>query len=460
MRRALLVGPFMQRCDFAPSPATRMSGYRRYLPLHGWGALFVVPACRCTLEDATRADAIGRTAEGDIVFDGTDAAALEAVQEVVREWVGNAEAEPLVLRPALRAGGRVARWIESADAEDKMSRHLTPLTGAAASGPRPTVAGWWTRAVGHQAARRRMLTAITSHLATSFVPDVVLGSHGYAPEVRAAAAAAARGGAPFVLEMRDALTRGWRPAWEAAELSRVWTSARQASGVVHVTADEAGHDRWWLARRAQRAVIEAGFDAEEWSTLRGEAPVPRDFVLRFTGSLLPQRDLSLFGRVLDAFIASAPADRADVSFEYYGASVAEAQQWAATLGPAREHVKVVGRVDRRRACLAMASATALVLPTFPGAPGGRFYEYLGSGRPILAVGPDDPAVTTALRRTGAGVAVEDPDDAARVLEDWLGRFRAGRPLTSSDESALRSYTRERRAGELASFFDRLAAARR
>jgi len=88
---------------------------------------------------------------------------------------------------------------------------------------------------------------------------------------------------------------------------------------------------------------------------------------------------------------------------------------------------------------------------------GKIYEYLASGRPILAVLDPGPAADL-IRRLEAGVVVR-PGDVAGVLSalrDWLSRFARGERLgTRIPEPALRGLDRREAAARAASVLGRI-----
>jgi glycosyltransferase involved in cell wall biosynthesis len=80
------------------------------------------------------------------------------------------------------------------------------------------------------------------------------------------------------------------------------------------------------------------------------------------------------------------------------------------------------RIEKEKALSIMVQADILILlinnePKWYHASPGKLYEYLYSGRPILAIAPDG-AAAKLLRESGAGCVVhpEDIDDLSNILE--------------------------------------------
>ena len=88
----------------------------------------------------------------------------------------------------------------------------------------------------------------------------------------------------------------------------------------------------------------------------------------------------------------------------------------------------------------------------------KIFDYIGSGRPVLAFGPVDGDAAVILTRTGGGKMFdyEDSEGAAKWIEEMFTRWQKGESLqnTSSDYS---EYTRRNLTGKLARLFDQASA---
>ena len=73
---------------------------------------------------------------------------------------------------------------------------------------------------------------------------------------------------------------------------------------------------------------------------------------------------------------------------------------------------------------------------------GKFFEYLASGRPILALGATDGDVADILQETGAGKIVDFEDEAgmkATVL-DFYNHYKNGKLV--SNPADCQKYSRK------------------
>ena len=85
---------------------------------------------------------------------------------------------------------------------------------------------------------------------------------------------------------------------------------------------------------------------------------------------------------------------------------------------------------------------------------GKTYEYLATGRPILAAVPEGDA-RTCLAEAGTGVICGpgDVDDMVRILRDQLERFRLGLPPPELRHDVASRYDYRHLTRALAEVFD-------
>jgi glycosyltransferase involved in cell wall biosynthesis len=123
-------------------------------------------------------------------------------------------------------------------------------------------------------------------------------------------------------------------------------------------------------------------------------------------------------------------------------------------------VELRGQVPYSEALAEMRRANILLLLDSPGRRAGvpaKLYEYLGSGRPVLALAEPDGDTAVVLQRSGVLHRVVAPGDVAAIRQALveLGEaVRTGRPAVA-DPEALRQLTRESVAGDLAQLLTRL-----
>lgn len=124
-------------------------------------------------------------------------------------------------------------------------------------------------------------------------------------------------------------------------------------------------------------------------------------------------------------------------------------------------IERVGYVDYDQHLRVLKNSDALLLVLSRGEKSrgwipSKFFQYLGTGNPILAMAPEGE-VREIVRETGAGVCVE-PDDvagASRAIEELYDGWRSRAPARSRDADAIARYERRNLTQALARVLDRL-----
>jgi glycosyltransferase involved in cell wall biosynthesis len=119
-------------------------------------------------------------------------------------------------------------------------------------------------------------------------------------------------------------------------------------------------------------------------------------------------------------------------------------------------VQALGPLPRRETLRRVLDSDLLLLlgHNFTVQVPGKLYEYLRSGKPILALAPAG-AQTDLLHATGGAWIVEpdDVDGAGEAIRDAYRRWLAGQPGPKADARLVRAFDRRVLAGLLAAEFD-------
>lgn len=251
---------------------------------------------------------------------------------------------------------------------------------------------------------------------------------------------------PWLADFRDlwfrdmTLYRSWLAATAAGPLNRWLVSGAKALSTV----SRGLHDR--LAGYLGREVVvsyNGFFSGEHAASARPAADGLKHLV--YTGRLYPgKRDPEPLFRAL----ASLP-ERQGLRVDFYGHD----DPWLR--GLVEKHgvqgcVTMHGFVPYRESVALQRSADVLLFldwmdVTAEGVLTGKLFEYLGSARPILALGPRKNSEAAAIiAETGAGVTLVGDDEIARYLRDFVSNPR---PKDVPAEAVAR-FSRERQAVEL------------
>ena len=90
---------------------------------------------------------------------------------------------------------------------------------------------------------------------------------------------------------------------------------------------------------------------------------------------------------------------------------------------------------------------------------GKIFEYLASGRPVLALGPPDGDAADILRTTSGGemYAHDDVDGVTAAIRRHYSAWESGEPLGGATRTAAAPYSRRAQARELADLLTEISA---
>jgi glycosyltransferase involved in cell wall biosynthesis len=169
---------------------------------------------------------------------------------------------------------------------------------------------------------------------------------------------------------------------------------------------------------AKFQLIPNGCDPREFEALTQPPVIPRDsFVLLHAGSLYAGRSPVPLLKAIAVAIAAGTVDRSRFRLRFLGQighASFDLSQAARDLH-LEEIIEVVPRVPREESLQAMRSASCLLLlqPGHTVSVPGKLYEYLASGRPILAIA-EEGETADIVRRSGVGVSVTPGDEPGMV----------------------------------------------
>src|SRR5262249_14517793 len=125
-------------------------------------------------------------------------------------------------------------------------------------------------------------------------------------------------------------------------------------------------------------------------------------------------------------------------------------------------VHLCGQVSRQESLLRQRESQLLFLPVWSdpeetGQHSGKVFEYLGSGRPILAVGHARSVVTELLEETGAGQHVTTEEELRAFLMKAYAEFQLqGAVRYAARPAAIAKYTHREMAARFAELLDSIA----
>jgi len=271
-----------------------------------------------------------------------------------------------------------------------------------------------------------------------------------------------RAGVKWVADFRDAWSRHHlrRDLWTGCRgLNRAWERRvlRAADGLVANNDAMAADMRALAGKDVRLLTLPNGFDPAELTPPLPKA-APGDFVVVHNGSFRGGRRANV---ILEAWARARAADAAFASrakLYLIGINRDDDRDAARALGLG-DVVFDVGYVAHAEAVRACAAADLLLLAMAPeeGASliPGKVYEYLGTGRPILAAVPEG-AARDLLARAATDAKAVPPADAAAIAAALLEAFRraaAGISVPGRPSDAATAFARPGQVAALSSFLE-------
>jgi len=296
--------------------------------------------------------------------------------------------------------------------------------------------------------------------------DAILSSTPPVTNHIVASALARLTGVPWLADYRDPFTGN--AYWEHTRVQRLVAPAlerlilRPAGAVTTVSRPLADDLEALLGDRpAGVHEVTNGYDPDDFT---GDVtPRAGVFSLTFTGLLYGgKRELRPLLEVIEDLVSEGRVDPAKIRVRMFGPVYPELEEARDRLRHP-EIVEINGVVSRGVSIEMQRKSTVLLNviwddPYTAKGYGGKIFEYLAAGRPVLAWNPSGGVLDDLIQRTGAGVSVKDGPALKAVLEEWLDEFdRTGTVTFRGDPDEVRKYGWDRLSGEFAGILDRLVS---
>lgn len=200
-------------------------------------------------------------------------------------------------------------------------------------------------------------------------------------------------------------------------------------------------------------VIPNGYDVEDFQDI---PPLPDDGKLHIVhaGHLaVNQNPTRLWEALHKRFQTNDSADR--VQIDFYGSIHANIRRSLEEFG-LLQHCVFHGYIPHNELVAVMKRAALLffVVPETSyakGIPTSKLFDYMGAGRPILGIGPEDGDAAEFLKTAQAGRVL---DTSENILSFLKTVFNDDSPYTAASQTE--SFTRKHLTSELADLFSQLA----
>jgi glycosyltransferase involved in cell wall biosynthesis len=201
-------------------------------------------------------------------------------------------------------------------------------------------------------------------------------------------------------------------------------------------------------------VITNGYDADDVVT--NGIVKDQKFTIAHVGTLVKDRNPETLWQVLARLVKTNAAFEAKLEIKLVGKVdmfVKESLQLYGLTRYVRQiaympHSEVIAEQQRSQVLLLLINRTA----NAQGILTGKFFEYMASGVPILAIGPEQGDLAAIIKDTGTGV-ICDFDAAGRIETAVLELFEGN--TTKRNETAIAEYNRKNLTVKLCRLLDGL-----
>lgn len=276
-------------------------------------------------------------------------------------------------------------------------------------------------------------------------------------------------GKPLVMDYRDEWTTmqyrdfPLNPVTQTINRRLEQGVVAQADAVVTAIAPFANHLRAarLLPPTTPLVNLMNGFDPAHYQRC---SPATRNarFTIVYTGSFYGERQTpEYFLQGLQALLARRPLLRNAIEVRLIGTIFERHAHRITELG-LTDVVQYCGVVPHTQAVAAQMTADVLLLVVGKGAGSevvvtGKVFEYLGAGRPILALAPLDGPAAALIRDSATGTVVdaEDVPTISRAIETYYEQWQSGAVCYQPRTAVVETYNRRTQTSALAALFEQL-----
>lgn len=267
-------------------------------------------------------------------------------------------------------------------------------------------------------------SAFKQLLNKSYLHDVniVVGSHPYAAMLKLANLVHRRHGIPWVADFRDPWCRDPQAyGWLKPTLLRFTERRLLASAKAVVTINRQLADMIETSHSVE--IVPNCFGEDKTSTGSGAECRHGCIRLVYAGRILPISKARVFMRAL---MHLGKLDSSYIEIAYYGNDFGEIARYGKALSSKGIDLRNNGFVSQTEVEEICRNSDLLLLFGWCG-PGkkclytGKIFDYLQSGRPVIAVGDSDTALGELINQTGAGVLLDNENEICNFFRELLSR---------------------------------------
>ncbi len=209
------------------------------------------------------------------------------------------------------------------------------------------------------------------------------------------------------------------------------------------------------------AHLPNGYDSNDFPVVRRSERIDDRCTITYAGSMYGVRTPREFLDAIAGLLDDGVVQPTELRLRFIGRFGDEIHEMFRTF-PYSSLIDVEGYLPHEESIrqLLLSDILLLVVDTTPESAQivpGKVYEYIGTGRPVLAIAPTDGAIADLLRETGAGLVAHqsDIDGIRKNIQILIEAHRNDTEIAERDETAIERYERKDVTKRLASLLDEL-----
>lgn len=196
-----------------------------------------------------------------------------------------------------------------------------------------------------------------------------------------------------------------------------------------------------------------GFDALDYPAI--ETKGNQRFTITYTGSMYGRRTPISFFAALELLIQRGELKATDFHARFIGRFGAEIHAMFEQTS-FQGSLEIIGYMPHEESIRQLLLSDALLLVVDESKESekivpGKVYEYIGAGKPIIAVAPPNGAIADLLRETQTGRIAHqsEVEQLADIIRDYYVDWKHGTSIFAPNRNVIDRYERKNAAGQLA-----------
>lgn len=198
-----------------------------------------------------------------------------------------------------------------------------------------------------------------------------------------------------------------------------------------------------------------GYDSHDFPAVDPARRTDHRFTVTYTGSMYGPRNPDAFLKAVELLVNDKEIDLDRLRLRFIGRFGEEVHEMFRN-SSVRQAIEVVGYMPHRDSIEQLLLSDALLLvvdecdeseEVVPG----KVYEYIGSGRPLIAVAPERSAIADLLEETHAGYVAHQSNipGIARAIRACYDDYLGGRRTLEPNQDRVERYERKNMTARLA-----------